>query len=121
MVQSGVLQTSRQHLLFSNSISTGLRGNVRSNGLAYAIPFPIIVWHWTKDVLPSFSTKDIIPFCPGNILMLFLVISGIEICYINNYLEALSCHADSCANDLHPNIISCGHSESHTSVLIWMT
>ena len=49
MVLSDVLQTSKQHLLFSNSISTGLKGNVKSSGLTYAIPFPVIVWHGTKD------------------------------------------------------------------------
>ena len=88
MVQSDVLQTSKQHLLISNLISTGLKGNVGSSGLAYTMPFPVIVWHETKDVLLGFSTKDIIPVCPGNILTLFLVISGIEICCINNSLEA---------------------------------
>ena len=77
MVQFDALQTSKQHLLFSNSISTGLKGNVGSSGLAYAMPFPVIMWHGTKDVLLGFSTKDIIPVCMGNILMLFLVINGI--------------------------------------------
>ena len=88
MVLSDVLQTSKQHLLFSNLISTGLKGNVKSSGLTYAIPFPVIVWHGTKDVLLSFSTKDMIPVCPGNILTLFLATSGIEICCMNNCLEA---------------------------------
>ena len=88
MVQSDVLQTSKQHLLFSNSISAGLKGNVKSSGLTYVMPFPAIVWHGTKDVLLSFSAKDIIPVCLGSILTLFLVISGIEICCINNCLEA---------------------------------
>ena len=88
MVQSDGLQTSKQHLLFSNSISTGLKGNAESSGLTYAMPFPVIMWHGTKDVLLSFSTKDIMPVCPGNILTLFLVIRGIEICCINNCLEA---------------------------------
>ena len=83
MVQSDGLQTSKQHLLFSNSISTGLKGNVESSGLTYAMPFPVIMWRGTKDVLLSFSTKDIMPVCPGNILTLFLVIRGIEICCIN--------------------------------------
>ena len=82
MVQSDVLQTSEQHLLFSNSISTGLKGNVGSSGLAYAMPFPVMVWHGTKDVLCSFSATDIMPVCLGNILTLFLEISGIEICCI---------------------------------------
>ena len=60
-----MLQTSKQHLSFSNSISTGLKGNVKSSGLIYAMPFPVIVWHGAKDVLLSFSTKDIIPVWPG--------------------------------------------------------
>ena len=42
-VLSDVLQTSKQHLLFLNSISTGLKGNVKSNVLMYAMPFPVIV------------------------------------------------------------------------------
>ena len=88
MVQSDVLQTSKQHLLFSNSVSTGLKGNVESSGLTYAMSFPVIMWCGTKDVLLSFSAKDTIPVLLGNILTLFLVISGIEICCINNCLEA---------------------------------
>ena len=88
MVQSNVLQTSKQHLLFSNSISTGLKGNVGSSGLTYAIPLPITVWRGTKDVLLSFSTKETIPVYPGNILTLFLAVNGIEIYCINNCLEA---------------------------------
>ena len=71
MALSDVLQTSKQHLLFSNSISTGLKGNVKLSGLTYAMPFPLIVWHGTKDVLLGFSAKDIIPVWPGNILTLF--------------------------------------------------
>ena len=88
MLQSDVLQTSKQHLLFSNLISTGLKGNVESSGLTYAIPFPIIIWHGTKDVLLGFSTKDTIPVCPGNTLTLFVTVKGIEICCINSCLEA---------------------------------
>ena len=88
MVQSDVLQTSIQHLLFSNSISTGLRGNVKSNGLTYAIPLPTIVWCEINDVLFSFSASDIIPAHTGNTLLLFVTIKGIEICCINSCLEA---------------------------------
>ena len=84
MVQSDILQTSKQHLLFSNSISTGLKGNVGSSGLTYAIPLPITMWHGTKDVL----LKETIPVYPGNILTLFLAVNGIEICCINSCLEA---------------------------------
>ena len=85
---SDVLQTSRQHLLFSNSISTDLKGNVGSIGLTYAIPFPIIVWCGTNDVLLSFSTNDTIPVHPGNTLTLFVAVKGIEICFTNSYLAA---------------------------------
>ena len=87
MVHSDVLQTSKQHLLFSNSISTGLRGNVESNGLTYAMPLPTIVWCGI-NVLLGFSTSDIIPVRPVNTLMLFVAINGIEICCINSCLEA---------------------------------
>ena len=73
---------------------------------------------WYKDVLLSFSTKDTIPVWPGNILTLFLAADGIEICCMYNYLEASSCHAESCTNGVRPNTISYGHSESQTSVLI---
>ena len=60
MILSDVLQTSKQHLLFSNSISTHLKGNVKLSGLTYVMPFPVIVWCGTKDVLLSFNTNDTI-------------------------------------------------------------
>ena len=60
--------------------STGLKGNVKSSGLTYAMPFPVILWCGIKDVLLSFSAKDIIPVCLGNILTLFLATNGIKIC-----------------------------------------
>ena len=88
MVLSDVLQTSKQHLLFSNSISTGLKGNVKLSGLTYAIPFPVTVWHGIKDVSLGFSANDTIPVCLGNILTLFLATNGIEICCMYNFLEA---------------------------------
>ena len=88
MVLSDVLQTSKQHLLFSNSISTGLKGNVKLSGLTNAMPLPVIVWCGTKGVLLGFSTKDTIPVCPGNILTLFLAINGIAICCMYNCLGA---------------------------------
>ena len=81
------LQTSKQHLLFSNSTSTRLKGNLESNGLMYAMPFPVMVWHGIKDVLLDLSANDTIPVLPGNIHTLFLAISGIEICCMYNYLE----------------------------------
>ena len=77
MVWSDVLQISKQHLLFSNSISSSLKGNVGSSGLTFVIPFPITVWGGMKDVLLSFSTKDTIPVCPGNTLTLFVAVNGI--------------------------------------------
>ena len=83
-----MLQTSKQHLLFSNSISTHLKGNVKSSGLTYAMPFPVIVWHGTKDVLLGFSAKDTIPVWPGNILTLFIAINDIDICCMYNCLKA---------------------------------
>ena len=88
MVQSDVLQTSKQHLLFSNSISTGLKGNVVSKGLTYAMPLPIIIWCGVNDVLLGFSANYIILVHPSNTLMLFEAIRGIEICCINSCLEA---------------------------------
>ena len=54
----------------------------------WSMPFPVIVWHGTKDVLFGFSAKDIIPVLQGNIQTLFLAISGIEICCMYNHLEA---------------------------------
>ena len=88
MVQSDVLQTSKQHLLFSNSISTGFKDNVRSSGLTYAITLPIIIWHGINDVLLGFSANDTMPVHPGNALTLFVTIKYIEICCINSCLEA---------------------------------
>ena len=64
-------------------------GNVESNGLMYAMPFPVIVWHGTKDFLLSFSAKDITPVLPGNIWTLFLIISGIETSFMYNFLGSL--------------------------------
>ena len=61
MVLSDVLQTSEQHLLFSNSISTGLKGKVKLCGLTYAMPFPVIVWHGTKMFYSVLAPK--IQFC----------------------------------------------------------
>ena len=58
------------------------------NGLTYAMPFPVVVWHGTKDVLLGFSAKDIIPVWLCNIPTLFLAINGKEICFMYNLLEA---------------------------------
>ena len=56
---SDVLNTSEQHLLFLNSTLTGLKGNLGSGSLTSAMPFPVIVWHGTNDVLLGFSTKNL--------------------------------------------------------------
>ena len=75
-------------MLFSNSTSTGFKGNLESNGLTYAMPFPVMVWHEIKDVLLDFSANDTILVLPGNIHTLFFAINGIEICCIYNCLKA---------------------------------
>ena len=85
---SDVLLTSKQHLLFSNSTSTGLKGNFESNGLSYAVPFPVMVWCGVKDVLLNFSANNTIPVLPGNIHTLFFAINGVEICFMYNHFEA---------------------------------
>ena len=77
---SDVLNTSKQHLLFSNSTLTSLKGNLQSSALIYAMPFPVIVWHGANDVLLGYSAKDIMHDLPGYMHTLFLTISGIEIC-----------------------------------------
>ena len=71
---------SRQHLLFSSLTFLGHSGNVQSNGLTYAIPFPMIVCLGVKVVLPIFKAADTIPVCPGKILTLFFATIGMEIC-----------------------------------------
>ena len=83
-----VLVTSKQHLLFSNSTSTGLKGNLESDGLKYEMPSPVMVWHGIKNVLLDPGVNDTIPMLLGNIHTLFLAISGIEICCMYNHLEA---------------------------------
>ena len=88
MVLFDVLVTSKQHLLFSNSTSTGLKGNLESNGLTYAMLFPVMVWHGVKDVLLTFNTNNTIPVLPGNIHTLFIAINGMEICCMYNHLKA---------------------------------
>ena len=79
-MESDELCISRQHLLFSSSTSMGHNGNVLSNGLKYAIPFPMIVFLGVKVVLPVFKAAETIPVCPGKILTLFLATIGMEIC-----------------------------------------
>ena len=43
----------------------GHNGNVLSNGLTYATPFPIMVFLGVKVVLPVFKAAETIPVCPG--------------------------------------------------------
>ena len=75
-----VLLTSMQQLLFSNSISIGLRGNFESNGFTYATPFPVIVCLGVKDVLFGCNVNDTTPVFPGSTHTLYLTVSGIKIC-----------------------------------------
>ena len=82
------------------------------------MPFLVMVWHVVKDVLLTFSTSDTIPVLPGNIHTLFFAINGLEMCCLYNHFEVLSCHAESCASEVHPNTILYGHSESQTNALI---
>ena len=78
-MESDELCISRQHLLFSSLTSMGHNGNVLSNGLTYAIPFPMIVFLGVKVVLPVFKVAETIPVCPGKILTLFFATIGMEI------------------------------------------
>ena len=61
-----VLWTSMQQQLFSNLISIGLSGNVLSNGLTYAIPFPVVVYLGVNDVLFGCNVNDTTPVFPGS-------------------------------------------------------
>ena len=79
-MESDELCISRKHLLFSSSTFMGCNGNVLSNGLTYATPFPMIVFLGMKVVLPIFKAAETIPECPGNILTLFFATIGVEIC-----------------------------------------
>ena len=79
-VESDELCISRQHLLFSSSTSIAHNGNVLSNGLTYATPFPMIVFLEVKVVLPVFKAAETVPVHPGKILTLFFATIGMEIC-----------------------------------------
>ena len=79
-MESDELCISRQHLLFSSLTSMGHNANVLSNGLTYAIPFPMIVFLGVKVVLPVFRAAENIPVHPGKILTLFFATIGMEIC-----------------------------------------
>ena len=78
-VESDELRISRQHLLFSSSTSMGHNGNVLSNSLRYATPFPMIVFLGRKVVLPVFKAAETIPVHPHKILTLFIATVGMEI------------------------------------------
>ena len=69
-----------QQRLFLNSISIGLRGKLESNGFIYATPLPVIVCLEVNDVLFGHNVSDTILVFPGSMRILFLTISGIEIC-----------------------------------------
>ena len=75
-VESDELWISRQHLLFSNSISVGLKGNILSNGLTYAMPLPMMVFREVRVDLLVFKATETIPVHPVKILTLFLATSG---------------------------------------------
>ena len=76
-----------QQWLFSSSISIGLRGNLKSNGLIYATPLPVIVCLGVNDVLFGHSVSDTNPVFPGNMHILFLTVSGIKICWMYNLCD----------------------------------
>ena len=78
-IESDELCISKQHLLFSNLTSIGCWGNVVSNGLTYATPFPIIVFWGMNVVLLVFKAAETIPVHPGKILTLFFATNGMEI------------------------------------------
>ena len=74
-----------QQWLFSNSISISLRGKLESNGF---IPLPVIVCLAVNDVLFGHNVNDTVPVFPGSMCILFLTISGIEICWMYNLCDA---------------------------------
>ena len=69
-----------QQWLFSNLISISLSGKLGSNGFIYAMPLPMIVCLGVNDVLFGHNVSDTTLVFPGSIHILFLTISGIEIC-----------------------------------------
>ena len=81
-VESYELWISTQHLLFSSSISIGLKGNVLSNSLTYATPLPMMVFLGIKVDLLVFKAAETIPVHPGKILTLFFATIRMEICCI---------------------------------------
>ena len=76
----GVLWTSIQQQLFSNSISIDLRGNFESNGFTYATPLPVMVCLGVNDVLFGHNVNDTTPVFHGSTLTLFLTVSDTKIC-----------------------------------------
>ena len=65
-----------------------LRGNFESNGFTYATPLPVIVCLGVNDVLFGSNVNDTTPVFPGSMHILFLAISGIEICWMHNLCDA---------------------------------
>ena len=70
----------------------------------YAMPLPVMVCLGVNDVLFGHNVSDAIPVFPGNMRILFLTVNGIEICWRYSLCDVQSCHADSCAIDVHPKI-----------------
>ena len=87
MVVSEVLWISMQQRLFLNSVSISLRGNLESSGFIYATPLPVIVCLGVNDVLFG-HVNETIPVFPGSTHILFLTVSGIEICWMYRLCDA---------------------------------
>ena len=77
-----------QQWLFSNSNSMGLSGKLESNGFMYASSLLVIVCLGVKDVLFGHNVSETILVFPGNMHILFLTVSGIEICWMYNLCDA---------------------------------
>ena len=77
-----------QQGLFSNTVSIGLSGKLWSNGFMYAMPLPVMVCLGVNDILFGHNVNDTIPVFPGSMRILFLTVSGIEICWRYNLCDA---------------------------------
>ena len=58
----------------------GLSGKFLFNGFTYAMPLPMMVCLGVNEVLFGRSVNANTPVFPGSMHMLFLTVSGIEIC-----------------------------------------
>ena len=76
-----------QQQLSSNSISIGLKGKLGSNGFMYVMPLPVIVCLGVNDVLFGHNVSETILVFPGSTCILFLTVSGIEICWMYNWCD----------------------------------